>query len=95
MKFYLFLNFDISMYFTFVFVVIQSANFSEIHCDIHDLKSDNYKIWKERILLHLEWMDIDYTIKIDKPFTVTNINTLKGIALYKWWERSNRLNMKL
>jgi len=44
MKFYLFLNFDISMYFTFVFVVIQSANFSEIHCDIPDLKSDNYKI---------------------------------------------------
>jgi hypothetical protein len=28
MKFYLFLNFDISMYFKFDFVVIQSANFS-------------------------------------------------------------------
>jgi len=48
------------MYFTFIFVVIQSANFSDIHCDIPDLKSDNYKIWKERILLHLGWMDIDY-----------------------------------
>jgi len=83
MKFYFFLNFDISMYFTFFFVVIQSANFFDIHCDIPDLKSENYKIWKERILLHLGWMDIDYTIRIDEPFTVTNINTLEGIALYK------------
>jgi len=24
-----------------------------------------------------------YTIKIDEPFTITNINTLEGIALYK------------
>jgi hypothetical protein len=44
MKFYLFLNFDINMYFKLIFVVIQPANFSDFCYDIPDLKSDNSKI---------------------------------------------------
>jgi hypothetical protein len=31
-------------------------------------------------------MDIDYTIRKDKPPAVTSTNTLKDIALYKWYE---------
>ena len=41
--------------------------FIYIKYDILELKGDNYKIWKERILLHLGWMDIDYAIKKDEP----------------------------
>jgi hypothetical protein len=84
MKFYLHLNFDINMYFKFIFVVIQSSNFFNIHYYIPNLKGDNYKIWKERILFYLGWMDIDYTIRKDEPPAITSTNTLEDIALYKW-----------
>jgi len=83
MKFYLFLNFDISMYFKLIFTVIQPTNFSDFCCDIPDLKSDNYKLWKERILFHLRWMDEDYAIRKDEQLAVTNINTSKDITLYE------------
>jgi len=95
MKFYFFLDFDKSMYFKFVFAIIQPTNFSDIYYNIHDLKDDNYKVWKEIILLHLGWMDIDYAIWKDEPPTVTNICTSDDIAPYEWWERSNYLNMML
>ena len=95
MKFYLFLDFDISTYFKFVFAIIRPANFSDIHYNIHDLNDDNYKVWKERILLYLGWMDIDYAIRKDEPPTVTNICISEDIALYERWEQSNGLNMML
>jgi hypothetical protein len=66
MKSCLFLNFDMNMHFKFVFTIIQPANFSYIHCGILNLKGDNYKVWKERILFHLGCMEIDYTIRKDK-----------------------------
>ena len=46
--------------------VMQHVNFSDI-CDISELNGENYKIWKERILLHLGCMDIDYAIRKDEP----------------------------
>lgn len=73
--------------------VVQPANFSEIRCDIPELKGDNNKVWKERILLHLGWMDIDYAIRKDEPPTLTNTSTTTDIMLYERWERSNRLSM--
>lgn len=36
-----------------IFAVMQPANFSDIKCDIPELKGENYKVWKERILLRL------------------------------------------
>jgi len=38
-------------------------------------------------------MDIDYSIRKDKPLTVANTSTLEDITLYERWERSNHLNM--
>ena len=64
----------------YVYAVIQPANFSDIKCDIPDLKGDNYKVWKERILLHLGWMDIDYAIRKDEPI-ITTTSTPDEIAL--------------
>ena len=61
---------------------MQPANFSNIKCDIPELKGDNYKVWKERILLHLGCMDIDYVIRNDKP-TITDTNTITEKALYE------------
>ena len=63
-----------------------------MHLEIPELRGDNYKVWKERILLHLGWMDIDYAIRKDEPPAVTEESTLGEIALYERWERSNRLS---
>ena len=61
---------------------MQLANFSDIRCDVPELKGDNYKIWKERVLLHLGCMDIDYAIRKYKP-TITKASTSEQKALYE------------
>ncbi|XP_042401490.1 uncharacterized protein LOC121991566 [Zingiber officinale] len=66
--------------------VCQPANFSDMICDVPELRGDNYKIWKERTLLHLGCKDVDYAIRKDEP-------PLENIALYEKWERSNRLSI--
>jgi len=76
-----------------LYVVLQPANISDIRYDIPKLKRDNYKIWKERVLIHLGWMEIDYSIRKDESLTLIDISTAADIMLYKRWERSNRLNM--
>ncbi|KAA8520797.1 hypothetical protein F0562_014931 [Nyssa sinensis] len=70
------------------------VKFFDIGCEIPELKGDNYKMWKERVLLYLGWMDIDYAIRKDEPPAVTNTSTEAKIALYEHWEqRSNRLSV--
>ncbi|XP_070029242.1 uncharacterized protein [Nicotiana sylvestris] len=70
--------------------VMQSVNFSDI-CYIPELNGENYKIWKERILLHLGRMNIDYAIRKGGPH-ITETSTLVDIALHEQCERSNRLS---
>uniref|UniRef100_A0A0R0HJ36 Fatty acyl-CoA reductase n=1 Tax=Glycine max TaxID=3847 RepID=A0A0R0HJ36_SOYBN len=64
----------------------QTISFSNIQCDVPKLKGDNYKIWKERILLQLGWMDIDYAIWKDEPPAITDESSPADVALYKRWE---------
>ena len=61
--------------------VMQPTNFSNIKCDIPQLKCDKYKVWNESILLHLGCMDIDYAIGKDKP-TIIDTDTTTEKALY-------------
>ena len=70
---------------------MQPANFINIRCDVPELQGDNYKICKERVLLHLGCMDIDYAIRKDKP-AITEASTSDLKALYEQWERSNCLS---
>ncbi|RZB52401.1 Desumoylating isopeptidase 1 isoform B [Glycine soja] len=70
--------------------VSQSMNIS---CGLPILKGDNYKVWKERILLHLGWVDIDYAIRKDEPPTITETSEPNAVDLYEKWERSNRLSV--
>ena len=46
-------------------------------------KRDNCKIWKDRILLQLGWMDMDYAIRKDEPPTINDKSSLADVALYK------------
>ena len=41
-----------------------------MHLDIPELRVDNRKIWKARILLHLGYIDIDYAIRKSEPLNV-------------------------
>ncbi|KAA8535629.1 hypothetical protein F0562_030632 [Nyssa sinensis] len=71
----------------------QPVKFSDVGCDIPELKGDNFKKWKEKVLLHLGWMDIDYAMRKNEPPVVTNTSTEAEIALYEHWERSNRVSV--
>lgn len=53
--------------------------------DIPALRDDNYKAWKERVLLQLGWMDIDYAIRKEEPI-ITDDSSADDIALYEHWE---------
>ncbi|XP_031259917.1 uncharacterized protein LOC116118081 [Pistacia vera] len=57
------------------------------------LYGDNYKSWREAILLHLGCIDLDYALCKEKPPTPTDSSTQVEIALYEGWERSNCLSM--
>ena len=50
-------------------------NSSDFKRDIPELRGDNYKVWKERVLLHLGWMNIDYAIRKDESNPITETNT--------------------
>ena len=65
-------------------------NIYDFKCGIPKLRGDNYKLWKERVLLHLRWMDIDYAIRKEEP-NLIETSTVEDISLYEKWERSNLL----
>ncbi|XP_031121191.1 transcription factor MYB16-like [Ipomoea triloba] len=73
----------------------QPVTHTDLTIQIPQLCSDNYKIWKERILLNLGWKELDYAVNNNKPQIPTNSSTPDEIALYERWERSNRLSVIL
>ena len=75
------------------FTYSQTVSFSDIQYDVPELKGDKYKIWTEKILLLLEWMDIDYAIRKGELPTITDESSSAAVALYGRWERSNRLSV--
>lgn len=46
-------------------------------------KGDNFKVWKERVLLPLGWMDIDYVIRKPEPPSITEESTRDQVDLYE------------
>ena len=76
----------------FIYAIFSHTSISDIRLDVPELSDDNYKVWKERILLHLGCMDIYYAIRKDKPI-VTDISTPTERLLHDHWERSNRLSV--
>ena len=75
------------------FYNISPTSYIDMHLDIPELRGDNYKIWKERILLHLGYMDIDYAIRKSEPPKVKEESTHAEVTLFERYERSNRLNV--
>ena len=75
------------------FAITQYANYFDIKLEILELKGDNYKVWRERVLLHLGCMDFYYAIRKDKPPAITTTSTLDVMRLNEQWERSNCLSI--
>ncbi|KAL4340139.1 hypothetical protein GQ457_08G024220 [Hibiscus cannabinus] len=65
---------------------------SDNRVDIPELTSENFKFWKESILLQLGCLDIDYAIRKSEP-NITDNSNQADLALYEKWERSNRLSI--
>ncbi|KAL4271452.1 hypothetical protein GQ457_13G004180 [Hibiscus cannabinus] len=65
---------------------------SDNKVDIPKLTSENFKFWKESILLQLGCLDIDYAIRKSEP-SITDNSNQADLALYEKWERSNRLSI--
>ena len=59
------------------------------------LSGDNYKIWRDKMLLALVCMDLDLALRMDEPSILTELSTQSERTLYEKWERSNRLSMML
>lgn len=70
-----------------------SINFSNFKCETPEVRGENYNVLKEMIILHLRWMDIDYTIRNDKPNLVTETSLVDDVDCYEMWERSNHLDV--
>ncbi|KAF7835749.1 Retrovirus-related Pol polyprotein from transposon TNT 1-94 [Senna tora] len=51
-----------------------------------NLMGDNYRLWKEKIIPQLGWMDVDYAIRKDEPPALTDTSNKSEIDLYERWE---------
>ena len=69
-------NIDIECKFYITFQPLNISNFQVL-----ELTSDNYKIWKEKILFQLGWMDVDDAIRKEEPLKSTNTSSAFAIAL--------------
>ncbi|XP_074271625.1 uncharacterized protein LOC141595558 [Silene latifolia] len=76
-----------------IFAAILPGSSTDVKFDIPELNGDNYKVWKDRMLLQLGWLDIDYAIRKDEPSKVTKESTKEAIDLYEKWKKSNRLSI--
>ena len=65
---------------------------TSISLDVPNLDGYNYKVWKERIILQLGCIDIDYAIRKDEPVLIEP-STPAQVALHECWEWSNRLSV--
>ena len=71
---------------------MQPTNHSDVRCNVPELSGNNYKTRKERIILYLGWMDIDYAIRKDEP-EITETITKEEKVLHEQWELSHRLSV--
>ena len=66
-------------------------NISSIHYGILKLKRGNYKFWKEKHLLHLGWMDIDYAIRKLESLLLLRPTLSMLLMSIEEWEKLNSL----
>ncbi|XP_031258529.1 uncharacterized protein LOC116116603 [Pistacia vera] len=74
-------------------ILIVDQTLMMVEDKVPNLNGDNYKSWREAVLLHLGCIDLDYAFRKEEPPTPTYTSSQAGISLYERWEQSNRLSM--
>ncbi|KAL5193476.1 hypothetical protein HKD37_20G055689 [Glycine soja] len=69
--------------------MVQSLIISNDKNEVPILMRENYKQWKEWVLLHLGVVDLDYALCRDELVELMDSSTSEEIVLYEQWERSN------
>ena len=75
------------------FIIFNSA--SSIVTNVNNipvLNGTNFKKWKERVIIVLKCMDLDYALREDRPPDLTSASTAEQRSTMKKWERSNRMS---
>ena len=57
------------------------------------LNEINFTNWKEHVQFHLGVLDLDIALGSKKPSALSDISSAEEKALYKAWEKSNRLSI--
>jgi len=53
----------------------------------------NFSDWSEKVQFHLGVLDLDLTIQTEKPVAITDDSSNEEKALFRAWEKSNRLSL--
>jgi hypothetical protein len=56
------------------------------------LDGTNFSDWSEQVQFYLGLWDLDLALRIERPPTITDSSSMEEKAIYKTWERSNRLS---
>ncbi|KAL3619928.1 hypothetical protein CASFOL_034840 [Castilleja foliolosa] len=68
-----------------------SANTSNILV----LNGNNFKDWKENVLIILGCMDLDLALRIEKPPSLTAASSSDDRRNFEKWERSDRMSLMI
>ncbi|XP_058754566.1 uncharacterized protein LOC131627727 [Vicia villosa] len=59
------------------------------------LNGENFKDWKENILIVLGCMDLDLALRMEQPPSPTDSTTPEEKKNYEKWDRSNRMSLMI
>ena len=77
------------------FIIILASSISANVNNIPVLNDTNFKKWKEHVIIVLGYMDLDYTLRVDRPSDLTSANTAEQRSTMEKWERSNRMSLMI
>ena len=77
--------------FSFLAVATVSANLNSVPV----LNGNNFKDWKENILIVLGCMDLDLALRMDRPTSLTDASSSDDRRIYEKWDRSNRMSLMI
>ena len=76
-----------------IYFAVQSLSIPNFDSScVSSLNSDNQADWKEKILLTLDWMNLDLTLRMDESSVPMESSTQTKKTSYERWEQSNRLS---
>ncbi|RYE19068.1 MAG: hypothetical protein EOP45_13205, partial [Sphingobacteriaceae bacterium] len=79
------------MYCSISAVATVSANLNSVPV----LNGNNFKDWKENMMIVLGCMDLDLSLRMDKPASLTDASSADDRRIYEKWDRSNRMSLMI